>query len=222
VRNLWRVVGFCLCAGGVALPLAACVAPVVSLKPGPRTYTAGDYERVYERWTREQRSFDFGRLRSVLNVTATFESRDFRWAYVVRYGEDFSLPPDTRTSLLSASLADAEQHHRFFVTLGDGRPRDIDLTAESGAWRVILLDDRGRQSSPVEVLKLREATAAERVYFPTVSSWRQAFRLVFPVLHEDGNPTLPPESLFAVLRFTGPTGQVDLKWEFDRSQLTRK
>ena len=82
---------FCLCASAVVLPVAACVEPIVSLKPGARSYTAGDYERVYERWTREQRSFDFGRLRSVLNVTATFESRDFRWAYVVRYGEDFGL-----------------------------------------------------------------------------------------------------------------------------------
>lgn len=216
------MVASCLCAGGVTLALVACVAPIVSLKPGARSYTAADYERVYERWTRDERSFDFGRLRSVLNVTATFESRDFRWAYVVRYGEDFGLPPDTRTSLLSATLADAEQRHRFFVTLGDGRPRDIDLTAESGAWRVILLDDRGRQSSPVEVRRLRKPTAAERIYFPTVSSWRQAFRLVFPVTHEDGNPTLPIESLFAVLRFTGPTGQVDLKWEFDRSLQPRK
>jgi hypothetical protein len=195
--------------------LAACVEPIVSLNPAARSYTAGDYERVYERWTRGQRGFDFGRLKTVLNVTATFESRDFRWAYVVRYGEDFGLPPDARTAMLSASLADAEQRHRFFVTLGDGRPRDIDLTANRGGWRVLLLDDRGRQSSPIEVERLKKATTAERIYFPSVSSFRQAFRLVFPVHHEDGHPTLPHEALFAVLRFTGPAGQVDLKWEFE-------
>jgi hypothetical protein len=209
VRGVWRAGLACVWL------LAACVEPIVSLNPGARSYTAGDYERVYERWTRGQRGFDFGRLKTVLNVTATFESRDFRWAYVVRYGEDFGLPPDARTSMLSASLADAEQRHRFFVTLGDGRPRDIDLTANRGGWRVLLLDDRGRQSSPIEVERLKKATAAERIYFPSVSSFRQAFRLVFPVHHEDGHPTLPHEALFAVLRFTGPAGQVDLKWEFE-------
>lgn len=202
--------------------LSACVDAAVSLRPATRSYTARDYERIYERWTRDAHKFDFGRLKSVLNVTATFESRDFRWAYVVRYGEDFGLPPDARTSLLSASLADAEQHHRFFVTMGDGRPRDVDLTDERGAWRVILLDDRGRQSRPIEVQRLRKATAAERTYFPSVSSFRQAFRLVFPVRHDDGNPTLPSESLFAVLRFTGPAGQVDLKWTFEPSPDLRK
>lgn len=201
--------------------LAACVEPIVSLNPGTRAYTAGDYERVYERWTRDERSFDFGRLKSVLNVTATFESRDFRWAYVVRYAEDFGLPPDARTAMLSASLADAEQRHRFFVTVGDGRPRDIDLSAERGGWRVLLLDDRGRQSSPIEVERLRRASAAERTYFPTITSFRQAFRLVFPVRHPDGHPTLPHEALFAVLRFTGPTGQVDMKWEFARKPPRR-
>jgi hypothetical protein len=206
----------------VLLIAAACVEPVVSLSPRTRAYTAGDYERVYERWTRSQRSFDFGRLKTVLNVTSTFESRDFRWAYVVRYGEDFGLPPDARTALLSASLADAEQRHRFFVTMGDGRPRDIDLTNERGGWRVLLLDDRGRASNPIEVERVRKPTVAERTYFPTISSYRQAFRLVFPVRHEDGHATLPYESLFAILRFTGPTGSVDLKWEFEPKRARRR
>ena len=200
---------------GLTLWLLGCADPSVSLRPSPRSYTPRDYQRVYERWTRDARKFDFGQLKSVLNVSATFESRDFRWAYVVRYGEDFGLPPDARSSLLSASLSDAEQHHRFFVTMGDGRPRDLDLSNDRGGWRVLLLDDRGRQTRPIEVQRLKKSSAAERIYFPTISSFRQAFRLVFPVRHDDGNATLPGESLFAVLRFTGPSGQVDLKWSFE-------
>lgn len=207
---------------GLLLLLVACAEASVSLRPAPRSYTPRDYERVYERWTRGAKKYDFGQLKNVLNVTATFESLDFRWAYVVRYGDDFGMPPDARTALLSASLSDAEQHHRFFVTMGDGRPRDVDLTNERGGWRVLLLDDRGRQTRPVEVQRLRKATAAERLYFPTITSFRQAFRLVFPVRHEDGHPTLPGESLFAVLRFTGPAGQVDLKWNFEAPRPLRK
>lgn len=202
--------------------VTACAEPVVSLRPEARTYTPQDYGRVYERWTRSANEFNFGELRTVLHVTATFESRDFRWAYVVRYSDDFSLPPDARTSLLAASLQDSEKHHRFFVTLGDGRPRDVDLDDANGAWRVILMDDRGRQTRPVEVDRLHRANAAERNYFPTISSFRRAFRLVFPVTHDDGSPTLPSESLFCVLRFTGPAGQVDLKWDFDEGRPRKR
>jgi len=203
-----RLVSVLLCA--------ACAAPIVSIEPGARAFTPDDYDDVYERWTRTGRPFDFGRLSTVLNLTGTFESREFRWAYVVRYGRDFGLPVDARNALLAESLRDAEQHHRFFVTLGGAHPRELDLSDETGAWRVLLLDDRGRQTRPLQVERIRRPTPAERSYFRSISSQRQAFRLVFPVQHEDGQPTLPRDARFAVLRFTGSQGQVDLKWDFAR------
>jgi hypothetical protein len=194
--------------------IAACGAPLLSLDPGARAYTPEDYEDVYSRWSRSARPYDFGRLATILNVTGTFESREFRWAYVVRYGYDFGLSTEARNALLAESLQDAGQHHRFFVTLGGAHPRELDLTDDAGAWRVLLLDDRGRQTRPIEIQHVRRPTPAERRYFPSVSTQRQAFRLVFPVMHEDGYPTLPREAKFALLRFTGSEGQVDLKWEF--------
>ncbi len=211
MRRLWRSARFL-----TAVAFVACAAPVVSLAPGPHAFTPTDYDDVYERWTRSARPFDFGGLKTVLNVTATFESREFRWAYVVRYAYDFALTTDLRNALLGESLADASERHRFFVTLGDGRPRELDLRKETGAWRVLLVDDRGRQSRPIEIQHVRRPTPGERRYFPSISSHRQAFRLVFPARHEDGYPTLPDESLFALLRFTGAQGQVDLKWDFSR------
>ena len=196
--------------------LAACAAPVVSPAPGARAFTPGDYEDIAERWTRSARPFDFARMKTVLNLTATFESREFRWAYVVRYARDYGLPVEARNALLGESLADAEHHHRFFVTLGGARPRELNLSDESGAWRVLLMDDRGRQVRPTEIRHVRRPTPGERRYFPSISSQRSAFRLVFPAQHEDGLPTLSKDALFAVLRFTGAEGQIDLKWEFAR------
>jgi hypothetical protein len=195
--------------------VVACKTTVLSLKPRSLSFTPDDYADVYERWTREARPFDFGQLRSVLNVTATLESREFRWAYVVRYADDFNLATDARNAMLAASLADAAQHHRFYVTLGGGPPREYDLTDDEGAaWRVLLMDDRGRQVRPIEIESLGTAGPAERAYFPSTSPFRRAYRIVFPAQHEDGQPTVPDEALFAVLRFTGPAGHVDLKWDF--------
>jgi hypothetical protein len=194
--------------------IGACKPAVISLQPRPLAFTPQDYVSVYDRWTRGARPFDFGQLRSVLYATATFESREFRWAYVVRYADDYGLATDARNAMLEASLADAAVHHRFFVTMGGGPSREYDLTEEEGAWRVLLMDDRGRQVRPIAIESLRRAGPAERAYFPSTSPFRRAFRVVFPAQHEDGYPTIPNEALFAVLRFTGPAGHVDLKWDF--------
>ncbi len=209
-RGCWARCGW----GIAALLVAACVTPIVSLAPATHAFTAEDYSEVYAAWTRDAEPFDFGRLKSVLFVTATFESRELRWAYVVRYAHDFGLSTDARNAMLTASLSDAAEHHRFLVTLGGEPWRELDLTHERGAWRVLLVDDRGRQARPLEIEKITKPTPAEKVYFPSLTPFRQAFRIVFPVQHADGYPTIPPEARFAALRFTGPEGRVELKWDF--------
>lgn len=197
----------------LVLATAGCGGQAISLAPQARSFTWRDYEGVYEAWTREADEFEFGSLSDVLNVTATFQSWEFRWGYVVRYAHDYSLSTEARTEMLRASLADAEQHHRFFVTLSGTNYRESDLTREESAWRVLLVDQRGAQTVPIEVEKV-EPTAAEKIYFPSISPFRHAYRIVFPAFRPDGSPTIPPDATFVILRFTGARGTVDLRWEF--------
>lgn len=109
--------------GALLLGVVSCGAPVLSLTPDSRSFTADDYDGLYGNWTRGTDQFDFGRLETILHVTATFESWEFRWAYVVRYAADYSLPVEARTELLRSTLADARERHRFFVTLAGPRFR---------------------------------------------------------------------------------------------------
>jgi hypothetical protein len=197
------------------LALAACGGRQLPIRPASRSFTAGDYESLYGDWTRASDEFSFGRLEDVLHVTATFESWEFRWAYVVRYAADYSLRTEERTRLLRSSLADAQERHRFFVTLLGNRYRESDLTDPRSAWRVLLVDDRGRQTRPIEISRLRRPGAAERVYFPSVSPQRHTFRIAFPTHHNDGTPVIAPDSTHVILRFTGAEGAVDLRWDLD-------
>ncbi|MCC6877435.1 MAG: hypothetical protein IT378_24225 [Sandaracinaceae bacterium] len=194
--------------------LLACGGPALHIRPSARSFTPEDYERVYQSWTREADEFAFGRLESMIHVTATFESWEFRWAYVVRYASDYSLRTEERTRLLRSSLADAQERHRFLVTLAGNIFRESDLTDERSAWRVLVVDADGRQSRPIEVQRLRRPGAAERVYFPSVSPQRQIFRIAFPTQHRDGTPVIAPDARHVLLRFTGPEGRVDLRWDF--------
>lgn len=196
------------------LVLVGCGTQKVVLRPAPATITARDYEAVYERWTRHADDFSFGRLDDVLNASATFESLEFRRAYAVRYAADFSLSTDARDAMIRSQEAEADRAHRFFVTMAGRRFRESDLTSERSAWRVLLVAPDGAQFAPSEISRVRRPTPAEARYFASVSPFRQSFRISFPALRPDGSPVLRPNATYALLRFTGPEGTVDLKWRF--------
>ncbi len=202
----------------LAIVLTGCArAPVVEYKPTPKAYTARDYDTVYRRWTRGENAFSYGNLTDVLNVTATFESWDFRWAYIVRYASDHHLTVEQRDDMLSASLEDARHYHRFFVTLSGDEERENNLTGSSPAWRVLLVDEKGNQHPPIEIQRIRRPNAVQRTYFSSVSPFRQTFRVTFPVQKQDGTPLLGEIPSSALLRFAGALGTVDLSWKFTTS-----
>ncbi len=200
---------------GLVLLLVACATHTMRRDTGPRSFTADDYESVYRAWTRDADDFEWGSMDDVLHATATYESWEFRWAYVVRYARDHSLDDASRDAMLRATLDDTRAHHRFFVTLSGPEHREQDLSSQRSAWRVLLVDEEGRQTTPIEVRKVRRASAAERVYFPSINPHRQVFRITFPVRHEDGSPTIPEDAGAVRFRLAGARGQVDLVWNFE-------
>lgn len=200
---------------GIALSVAGCGSASVTMRESTRSFTASDYEDVYERWTRSADEFEFGRLSEILHVTATFEAWEFRWAYVVRYAADHSFSTEERTRLLEESLEDARQRHRFFVTLGGPVWREFDLSAHESDWRVLLVDPTGRHTEPVELTKIARPSADQRVYFPSISRQRHTFRIAFPSVHADGTPTIPGDADHVVLRFASARGTVNLRWELE-------
>jgi hypothetical protein len=198
--------------------VAACGAGgALSMDPRPRAFTPSDYERIRDRWTREERGFAFSRLEDTLHVSATFQSWEQRWAYVVRYASDYSLDTAERTRLLRATLDDARAHHRFFVSLAGNSWRESDLTGERSAWRVVLVDDRGTAHAPTELERVARPGPGDRGYY-RVTPFRRVFRVAFPARRADGTPTIAPDARRVTLRFTGPQGAVDLVWELSPTE----
>jgi hypothetical protein len=201
----------------LALAVVGCDSPRVSMVEAPRTFTEGDYGGIYGRWTRSADEFDFGHLGEVIHVTATFESWEFRWAYVVRYAHDHSFTTEERTHLLEETLEDSRDRHRFFVTLGLPIYREADLTGALTDIRVLLVEPSGRQFEPVELTRISRGAADQRRYFPSIHRQRHIFRIAFPVIGSDGAPTIPHEASHVLLRFASAAGTVDLRWELEAS-----
>ncbi len=195
-----------------ALSGSGCASPRVEMAEGPREYVATDYDAVFRNWTRSKQLTSINELDNVLTVTATFESWDFRWAYVVRYAEDYRLTVDQRRTLLERALSSTQERHEFYVALYAQRHKWNDLNLEEPAWIVRLIDDMGTETAPIEIRAIPRPGAIELTYFPYTTPWRSAFRISFPRVRADGRESIPDRTRWFGLRFAGAQGNETLVW----------
>jgi len=200
-----------LLTASVTLACGCGQAPV-TLVEGPREYLPTDYEYVLRRWTRTEHLVALAELEDLLTVTSTFESWDFRWAYVVRYARDYRLSVEQRRLLLESTLAETRAYHQFFVALYGGNRRWTDLTKPTSAWIVRLIDDKGNETAPEQIIAIPKPGPLERTYFRYASVWRQVFRVRFPTSTPNG-PTIASDAKFVGLRFAGAQGSEELRWD---------
>jgi hypothetical protein len=197
----------------VALFSFACAEPTVSLANGPREYVASDYPTVLKRWTREESLIQLSELDDKLTVSATYESWDFRWAYVVRYADDYRLTVDQRRNLLERTLRETEDDHEFYVALYGTNWRWTDLSRPTSAWIVRLIDDQGNETAPSKIESIVKPGALEVRYFPYTTVWRRAFRIRFPRFTGDGRPSIAQNAQWFGMRFAGAEGNEELRWK---------
>lgn len=214
-RNTAAIV---LCAIG----LVSCSDPKVSLATGPREYTDSDYAQVLERWTRTKNLIAVSELDNLLTVTATFESWDFRWAYVVKYANDYRLTVEQRRTLLEKTLAETQDSHRFYVALYGTNHRFADLTRANSSWIVRLIDDEGNETAPLSIELIARPGPLEKRYFPYSTVWRHVFRIKFPTTTGSGQPTIAADARWFGLRFAGVDGNEELRWEIGDGSATKK
>jgi hypothetical protein len=202
-----------LCALACLACLPGCAEPKVSLAKGPREYVPSDYQQVLKRWTRDESLVQLSELDDKLTVTATYESWDFRWSYVVRYAADYRLTVEQRRELLDRTLRETETDHEFYVALYGTNWRWTDLSRPTSAWTVRLIDDQGSETAPSKIEAIPKPGALEQRYFPYTTVWRRAFRIRFPRLTGDGRPTVAEGARWFGLRFAGAEGNEELRWE---------
>jgi hypothetical protein len=195
----------------------ACAEPKVSLAQGSREYVASDYPEVRERWTRTEHLIELAELDDLLTVTSTYESWDFRWAYVVRYAKDYRLTVEQRRTLLDRTLAETKDVHQFYVALYGTNRRWTDITRPNSAWIVRLTDDQGDEAAPSTIELIAKPGALERTYFPYTTVWRQVFRIRFPRFSPEGRPTIASNATWFGLRFAGAEGNKELHWDLEQT-----
>ena len=183
------------------------------------TFQPSDYERVVERWTRDEQLYILDGLDNALTVSATFESWEYRQAYIDRYAYDFRLTDVERLALESEQRQELETAHVFLIAASSTKTEWSDLTAATTPWKIRLVNDQGDVLEPYPegheprgIEEVRRVTPAQRLYFPFINDFRDVYILRFPRMLADGTPFLRPGVQAFTLEFAGVLGRAELRW----------
>jgi hypothetical protein len=197
-----------VCLG--ALGCGTAKAPPVDFSSAPRSYRAEDYPGVYQRWTRHEKVTH--ELEAVLEVWATFKSRDFREAFVSHYASAYSLSEPDRERLRESQREAAAAGYEFMITAQSANYRWNDLEKKSSPWRVTLVDGAGHELAPDELKVEKLPDMFEREFFPVKTPFTKTYAVRFSRSGGKEDDFIGEQSGRIILRCAGPLGSANLEW----------
>lgn len=169
------------------------------------------YDKVLHHWTRDGRMLH--EVDTALQVGATYKSWQFRAAYVDRSAELFKLPQTRRLELEAKERAAGNGAHEFYVAAATHKEQWNDLDKKKSVWRVALLCDDRQEAEPLRIVRYQKVDATLQEMFPYTNTFSFAYRVEFPRALPDGTPICGPGTRKMVLRFAGPLGTLELRWD---------
>jgi len=205
-RRVALVLAVALAAGCRSLP--------VSLSETPQSFSAKDYERIFERWTREKQIYNLDTFDNSLTVSSTFRSWQFRQAYVARYADDYGLDGAGREALLAEQRLEYEASNEFLVAATATKPAWADFSREDSPWVISLVNDGGVHVGPASLEKISKPSPLLQAYYPSINVYRTTFLVRFPkAAAEGGPPVLSKDIRSFSLVFAGALGRAELVWK---------
>jgi hypothetical protein len=192
--------------------LVACAPPPVLL-PGPvklaEEWPAActGYDATTAHWTREG-GFR-GEYQEVLHLYATFKSPEWRCVHAQRDVETRRLAGQPREDAIAQAKAETTGPYEveLLVTTWDRKENDLDRGKRS-VWRVVLVDEQGKEIAPLEIVKDKRAQGILHAEFPAYADFSTAYVAKFP--HTE--PLLGSSVKTLRLRMTSERGGVELTW----------
>ena len=162
---------------------------------------ASRYEETTATWTRHATMR--GQFQEALDVDAIFKSADWRTAHAERDADNRGLTGAERDAVIAQAKADMAGPYEveMLVTTWDRGENDLDRGKKS-VWRVVLVDDAGKEIEPLEIVKDKRRPTTLRAEFPSLNDFAVAYIARFP--HQD-HPLR--------LRMSSERGGVEVRWE---------
>jgi len=196
-------------AAALVLALAACSsapAPVPLTPEFPAS--VGTYEDVTWAWTR--RAVLRGDYQQALEVHATFRSPMWHAAYAALQVQHRHLAGAAANQVFGEARAASEGDYQIALAVVTYDPRENDLDrGPRSIWRLALVDDAGRETAPIEIVRDRRPLEVLRAELPEVTEFAKVYIATFP---RSAN-VLRPDARAVTLKMWSSRGGVALVWK---------
>ena len=179
-------------------------------------YTSPDYRAMLDKWTRKG-SIHKG-LGTELLVTATYQSEEFRRAFVKEYGRLYMQTPEENHKMYDDQMSAARDYDGFLIAIYTPEKEWDDFAEKGSLWRAYLFKDGRFRLEPFDIRKVRKRRAVSREigryralsesFLPYVSPWTTLYVFRFK------KQGLPEASQSLELILTSPSGSASIKWDF--------
>ena len=185
--------------------------PVVSLAPPQQAVSQTAYDDEVKKWTRRGdavRDFD-----TTLIAYATFHAPEFQDGFIAKYIDTYHVNANAQESVRGSLLESVSEGWVFHVETQSHTYELNELKPPKSVWRTTLIDDKGREVSPLAVSNDNTRPEVLNTFYPYTTVFSRAWRVVFPKNLPDGSPLVTPDTRSIMLRFAGPTGTIELVWK---------
>jgi hypothetical protein len=167
----------------------------------------GDYPVVVRDWTRKTQLH--ANYQEVCELVATLKSAEWRAAQATHDADVRGLIGAERNQRIAQSQADAAGPYELevMVTTWDRRENDLDRGAKS-VWRVVLIDEQGREIAPLEIVRDRRPAFVVRAEFPSLGEFATPYIARFPRT----TPIFGPQVKQVRLRMSSARGGLEVDW----------
>lgn len=197
--RVWSGIVLVFFLGGI--PIVGCRQQIMRADTDP----TARYREALDRWTREARSYQGLDLQ--LLVAVTYQSRDFRDAYVSEYSRIHKLDPSETKQMADVQEQMARRYDQFLVAAYVNEKRLNDFGETDSVWKIYLTVGGGKRLKPAEIKKIKYADPTIRHFYSYVTPWKWAYIVKFP---KSGAGDHAAGSIR--MDITGVAGRVELVW----------
>jgi hypothetical protein len=187
---------------------AACAAMVPAVRlTEDWPATIRDYDDVVADWTRKAQLH--AAYQEVCELVATFKSAEWRAAHAAYEADNRGLTGEARANHIAQARAEVAGPYELEVmlTTWDRRENDLDRGKKS-VWRVVLIDERGQEIEPLEIVKDRRPSYVVRAEFPGLGEFATPYIARFPRTTQ----LFGPSAKQLRLRMSSTRGGIEVTW----------